>query len=501
MSDQGPEPDEPQYPQTGEIDWREVQRFGGERADEPEGAGGEAYTGPETGDQLYALEALAALGEKERPRDIARRRSMPVAVRGCVTLAIAAAVITAVIYVRHAPALRELVYAVWLVPLAELVLLLIGQFYYRFLFRRAPEKFKLLIIQVTTTGREQARVNEIIASLRSYQLRMRHEIWVVTEPGQGDTYPQADRVMVVPVEFTARSERKARALEYSRQVRTLLGLDQPWVKILYNDDDVLPTKGYVRTAFEADYDVCEGITAPRTEYGTWPLEHVIASHVDDVRARQCLIYCSVFQGLLGKPVYVHGEGLTVTGEAERIVTWNYPVFASEDLTFGQNAAKIGLRWGWFHEHVELTSPWTLRDFFIQRKRWLWGNIHAITHRDVLPGSRATAIAVKYITDSTVFLFSSAGIVLRVTGQLPESSSIYGVSKLALLTWMAVFFGTGWIGASGSADGKNDDSRLFNALMAVVFSPLSCLITTAGLVWPLIAGNPRTFEVIRKTRTS
>ena len=36
-------------------------------------------------------------------------------------------------------------------------------------------------------------------------------------------------------------------------------------------------------------------------------------------------------------------------------------------------------------------------------------------------------------------------------------------------------------------------------MAVLLSPLSCLITTAGLIYPLIAGNPRTFKVIPKTR--
>jgi hypothetical protein len=396
-------------------------------------------------------------------------------------------------------AMRAAVFAVWVFPLCELVLLITGAGYYRFRFRRAPWKFRLLIVQVTTTGREQARVNEIIASLRTYELPMDHQIWVVTEPGHENLYPEADRVMVVPAEFTARSERKARAMEYARRIRIADGLDQAWVKILYNDDDVLPTKGYVLTAFEADYDVCEGITAPRTEYATPPFSHLIASHIDDVRARQCLIYCSVFQGLLGKPLYVHGEGLTTTGEAERIVTWNYPVFASEDLTFGQNAAKLGLRWGWFHEYVELTSPWTLRDFFIQRKRWLWGNIHAISRRDVLPGTRAAAIAAKYLVDSTIFLLSVAGIIMRYTGHLPPNSLVYEVAKLALLTWLAVFFSIGWIGASGSIDARNVDARLLNALAAVILSPVSCLLTTAGLVYPLIVGNPRTFEVIRKTR--
>jgi hypothetical protein len=425
----------------------------------------------------------------------------PVLLRLAAAILVAALLAIGVAVAARSALLHEAVYAVWLVPLGELVLLGAGQYYYRFRFRRAPGKFRLLILQITTTGEEQARVNEIIASVRGYRLPMRHEVWVATEPGHENCYPEADRVIVVPADFWAHSQRKARALEYTRRLRAADGLGRADVKILYNDDDVLPTRQYILTAFDADYDVCEGITAPRTEYGTIPAGHLVASHADDVRARQCLIYCSVFQGLLGQPLNVHGEGLTVTGAAEQLVTWDYPVFASEDLVFGQNAAKLGLRWGWFCESVELTSPWTLREFFVQRKRWLWGDLHAITRRDVLPRSRAAVIAGKYLADSLVFLISTAGLALRLTGELPPASPLYGAARLALLTWLGVFFAAGWISAGGSVDGRNDDSRLLAALTAVLFSPLSCLVTAAGLAWPLIAGNPRTFEVIRKTRNS
>jgi hypothetical protein len=444
-------------------------------------------------------QAISRKSDKHRHRKVRNKTGRLILV-SIVMVALVTAVAALLVRLSPLPLLREVVYVVWLVPLAELALLILGQLYYRFGFRTAPGKFRLLIIQVTTTGKEQARVNEIIASLRSYALPMEHQIWVVAEPGHENRYPQADRVLIVPTGFTPRSERKGRALEYSRQVREAEGLDTPWVKILYNDDDVLPTQSYVLTAFDADYDVCEGITAPRTEYAVWPLSHVVASHADDIRTRTCLIYCSVFQGVLGNPLYVHGEGLTVTGEAERIVTWDRPGIA-EDLTFGQNAASMGLRWGWFHEHVELTSPWTLREFLIQRRRWLWGNIDAIAHRDALPLPRALAVASTYVVNTAVMLFSMTGIAMKLTGALPTSSPVYDVAKLALLTWLAVFFGVGWIGASGRVDGRNEDSRLLNALMAVVFSPLSCLVITAGLAIPLLQGNPRTFEVIQKTRNS
>ena len=219
--------------------------------------------------------------------------------------------------------LRAAIYAVWLVPMGELALLALGQAHYRLRFKRTRRgHFRLLIIQITTTGNEAVRVNEIIAQIRSYDLRMPYEIWVVTEPWGAvtarDGYPSATRVFVVPENFTARSERKARALEFSRHIRSRWGLDTADVKILFNDDDVTPTESYIKTAFVANYDVCEGITVPRVHYSTRPLAHFFASHVDDTRTRGCLTYCSVFQGMLGKPLWVHGEGLTATGTTVRV---------------------------------------------------------------------------------------------------------------------------------------------------------------------------------------
>lgn len=403
-------------------------------------------------------------------------------------------------WTRHIP-WRPVIYVVWLVPLGELGLMLLGGVHYRLRFRRAGRgHFRLLLIQITTTGNEAVRVNEIIAQIRSYHLRMPLQIWVVTEPWGAVTtkagYLGADRVMVVPETFTARSERKARALEFSRQIRGILGLDTADVKILFNDDDVTPTESYIKTAFAANYDVCEGITVPRVHYSTGPLAHFFASHVDDTRTRGCLTYCSVFQGIIGKPLWVHGEGLTATGEAERKVTWDWPVFASEDLTFGQNAAKMGLRWGWFHDYVELTSPWGLKDFFTQRKRWTWGNIHAISRRDVLPLSRAIPLTAKYALDASIVVLSLAGLGLRFAGYLPSGSPVYDVSKLAVLSWLLMFFYCGWVAAEHK---PTSDSRLLHATIAALLSPVSSMLAFIVLVIAVFQGNPRTFEVIRKTR--
>src|SRR6266568_4834443 len=178
-----------------------------------------------------------------------------------------------------------IVYVAWMLPLAELGLLLAGQLHYRYRYREAPGKFNELIIQITTTGTEPGRVNEIISQIRGYNLKIDYRIWVVTEPGRSTDYPSADHVLVVPASFAVRSRNKARALEYSRLARSALHLDRDDVKTLFLDDDVSVTQRYIERAFNADYDLSQGVITPRTAYSVWPLGHFVVSHADDFRTQ------------------------------------------------------------------------------------------------------------------------------------------------------------------------------------------------------------------------
>jgi hypothetical protein len=398
------------------------------------------------------------------------------------------------------PPMRYAVYAAWMMPVGELVLLAIGQAWFHYRYREAPVgSFTQLVIQVTTAGREHERVTEIIRQIREYHLSMDHQIWVVTEPGYRSDYPLADVVLTVPRDFSAKSAKKARALEYSRLTRVSMGLERGDVKILFNDDDVSLTKGYIERAFAADYDICQGIVTPRTLYAVRPFGHFAVSHADDIRTHACLVYCSVFQGILGRPLHVHGEGLTVTGEAEGLITWDIPLVASEDLAFGQRARTERLQWGWFHEYAEVTSPWSFRDFFIQRRRWLWGDIHAITHRNVMPLSSAVLVSLKYVVGVLGLVCSAAGLYLRFTGRIPATSIVLSYGKLSVLAWVGLFFTCGWIAAGSATSRRNSDSRLFAGVVAVLMMPVSVALTLAAIMVPLLRGDPRTFQTIAKTR--
>jgi hypothetical protein len=453
-----------------------------------------ADLGAET-DSLGAVRSAAPVLPSSPPSRASRTRGTSGMVTGLIVTSMIYEVVVALIMFRP---MRWVVYAAWMMPIIELAMLACGQLAYRHRFREAaPGTFTKLIIQITTTGREHAKVGEIIADIRACTIEADYQVWVVTEPGQPCDYPQADRVLVVPESFSARSQSKARALEYSRRVRDAEGLARPDVKIIFSDDDVTLPEAYINRAFAADYDVCEGVVVPRTSYGAGPAGHFLASHADDIRTHACLVYCSVFQGILRRPIHVHGEGLVVTGAAERLVTWNWPVLASEDLVFGQRAVSAGLMWGWFHEYAEITSAWSVRDFLIQRRRWLWGDIHAIAHRDVLPLGPALLILGKYVAGVVALLASAAGLYLRATGRIPATAGVLDYAKLAILAWAAVFFACGWIGATQA--GHTSEARLLAGVVAVLMLPVSLILSFAAIVIPLAQGSPRTFAVITKTR--
>ena len=371
--------------------------------------------------------------------------------------------------------LEAIVVAVWMVPLVLVGMALVG--YAR--GRRLKVGYaRELIVQITTVGNQQT-VNAIIAAIRDYGLDFPYRIWVVGEPGSSDGYVGADRVIVVPAEFECRASYKCRALEYVRRLRAREGLADEHLKILFLDDDSLPTKGYIEKAFHADYDICQGIISPRHGYGRF------LSHMDDLRTLNCLVFCSVFQGF-GHPIQVHGEGLCVRASAEQLVTWDHPVVASEDLVFGQMAAHKGLRWGFFYDFVCITSPFNVRDYLTQRRRWLWGNVHAIA--SVLPPAAKARMTAKWLLGLGGYLVATGGVVLERVGAIHVPHEARPLLALSLIAFLGSFAVSGWL--NGRARGRESIASVFLAFFACGFN---FVVQLHGLA----RGNPRRFEVIEK----
>ncbi|MEW1812484.1 glycosyltransferase family 2 protein [Pseudarthrobacter phenanthrenivorans] len=393
----------------------------------------------------------------------------------------------------------------FMIPLIEVVLALIGAAWAHFGYEKAPEKFSQLIIQITTVGKEPELVQRTIDTLRSYNLTMPYQIWVAIEPGHDPAYGNADKVIVVPASFRCKPVDKARALEYTRNLRTREHLDTADVKILFVDDDTLPSKKYVELAFAGDYDLCQGVTVPSRWYAVGGMKHIILSHLDNIRTRNCLIYCSCTQGVTQKPLFVHGEGLCITGRTEKIVTWNRPIIASDDLVFGTNAAHLGMSWGYFHAAIQLVSPWSFKENLNQRWRWTWGNFDAIGHREIMPKAAAIFKGTKYAFGFMSIIASASGAVLLLMGIAKVPPQAHTVFWSSLIAWFVSYGFTGWINSGGEPNRSLRPSparywgfRVLQVILATLLTPVTALAPVFIISYSVLRGRPNKFIMIQKT---
>jgi hypothetical protein len=380
-----------------------------------------------------------------------------------------------------------LVFLFWLFPFVEATFLILGWLRSRWSQHfRSRSGATFAVIQITTIGNYET-VNEIIEKVRSYCLPFKYEFWVITEPGVANHYEGADFVYQVPADFKAKSLYKARAQEYSRLVRKWRGLNRRDVKVIFIDDDALPTSGYLLKAFNADYDICEGILTPRRTYGRF------ISHLDDVRTQNCLVICSFWQGI-GHPVWVHGEGLCFRGDAEDKVTWDYPVVASEDLTVGHNSLDVGLKWGFIWEYVQITSPWSIRDFVTQRRRWLWGNVFALRN-GLIPPLGAFLVTSRWLIGLICESVVLAGLFLVPLAVWRVPSGFQELLYTSLGVWLSTFAIGCWI--SSKEPGVGLGKRILNTLVGTALTPITLAASSFVTFYCLALGPTGKFDVISK----
>jgi len=406
--------------------------------------------------------------------------------------------------VYHAGNWILVVLASFLIPILEAALALTGTLYAAVYFKQAPEKFSLLIIQIATVGREYELVQTTINKIRSYGLTMDYQLWVILEPGFRTDYVGADEIIVVPADYTCPPVDKARALHFSWKLRVDRGLDRRDVKIIYVDDDTLPSRRYIELGYAGDYDIAQGPTVPNRWYAIGGWQHFLMSHLDDPRARNCLVYCSTTQGVLGKPLFVHGEGLTITGWTENQIGWDWAIVGSDDLVFGTNAAHQGLKWGYFNAAIQLISPWTWREHLKQRHRWLWGNIDAIKNHTVMPKNYGLAVFIKYIIGFVATGISFCGIAILETGVIVVSPEVQNLFYTSLALWVISYAVPSWIAAGGEPNRELRPQwwrywgfRIAQTLAGAVMTPITAFAPMIVIIYCYFRGRPDRFVVIDK----
>ena len=321
---------------------------------------------------------------------------------------------------------------------------------------------------------------------------MEYQIWVVIEPGNGGLPTPTGHRGAQGVRGGIAVQVLARWSTPARSAREL-GYGGHDTKITFLDDDTSPTWEYLETAYAGDYDICQGLTAPRVEYGSGPFTHYLLSHIDDLRFHNCMTYCSSFQGIFNSPLFVHGEGLTITGSTEQQVGWNFRIFASEDLTFGCNAAQPGASLGLVprvhraHLAVDLgrvlqaAPPLDVGQYPRDRQP----GRAAVRARD--PGRRTLRPEPVHV--------HRLGDRDRADPHAQDPAPQWGScsSGCSLLAWAANFALSGWVNAGHRDQGQTAlrfwANRVLQTVMAVVLGPFSATLTIVALVATHVHGQP------------
>ena len=342
-------------------------------------------------------------------------------------------------------------------------------------------KVDLLIIQITTIGNTTTydiakRVKEM-----NSKMNLPIEIWVVIDEGtdfKGSLY--IDRIITVPKSFRSRARYKARALEYARLYRLDLirkGLLSIRYRVLYLDDDSIPTEGFINDCFyRGDFDILETVIYPRNRGSR------LYTFLDYMRTSACLTWCSLFQ-TLSKPVWIHGEAMCVNAEVDEAISWDFDSKA-EDLVYGQIAVSNGFRMGFSYSGVNITSPLTARDFLRQRRRWTWGIIESL---HILPHGSRIRTSIATMSGFLIFPSSALFAVLTALNIIYLDPLYYVMGIIAMILWLIHW------GVTGYMVGRN--LRYF--ILGLLASYPSSFWTFITSLIAILRGPPERFEVIKK----
>ena len=344
------------------------------------------------------------------------------------------------------------------------------------LFHNDPNRF---IIQITTNSRDSKSVNKMIKMIKTHQYPFSYEIWVVIEEAAHQNYFGADRILKVPTKFETPNKTlyKARALEYAREVRISEGIETNKTKILFLDDDNRPSKQYIEKAFHSPFDLSQGILKSKRQDNEGSLLTVVA---DYTRTAVCIGYCSFFNSR-HNPRLVHGEGLVIKANVERETTWDFGRTFAEDLIFGRRASKR-FTFGFIPETLDITAPKSIKDLFIQRRRWFWGNVTAMRQIDL---SERIFLLANTMMSTIGGLSVGAITIILVSGtHLPLISLIaLGISTTA---WVSQYI-------VGCAVNTKSATSVFKTVFLMY--PASLISTAVSIA--VLFSKPKTFDIIQK----
>ncbi len=231
------------------------------------------------------------------------------------------------------------------------------------LLPRGPVPGRRVVVVVCTNGENPQVVEKILSTIRDYDLPV--EQFVIKE--ERDPFRYSALEIVVPRAYRTPngSRNKERALQYGIEHLHGLGFGSE-TYVCHLDDDSIVSRAYLLHVFRMEEVAGQGAIRLR-EHG----HHLLSTLADLIRVTDCETWCAFFNGR-NRPKAVHGEGLVIRADVEHAIGWDYGTYCGEDFLMGQLLVSRGYRFGHIPHTVSIAPPLNPRDFFRQRRRWMYG---------------------------------------------------------------------------------------------------------------------------------
>ncbi len=401
----------------------------------------------------------------------------------------------------------------WVIPLPLSVLAFVGFFSMRGedfapVRRRMGMNYRV-VFQITTRGFNVDAVVRSLSSVLAWASRYLRdfEVWVVTEedsplihtPWLTQTQewgvPGRVRVIAVPRHYKTLngSMFKARALNYSAELRRRLGLDKPDVWVYFMDEESVVGEDTVLGIVDFIENMRGLIGQGLIVYSNYWGRNLIASIADSIRAFAD-VSTYAFQIRHGFVPWMHGSHVLVRADIEAKVGWDFGMTWGEDSLFGLRAQSLGVRISWLRGRLYEQSPFSIRDLMKQRRRWMFHTLDTLVRKDVPLRAR-----LYYAYSLITWLNGLVSFLAMVLS--PLAGSAFPISNYLL--FLTVPVGASWVssyvvGLALNTQGKVGKMKMLAYLL--VGLTICSLLEGVSAWYALLSWGRRRaigFEVIRK----
>ncbi|XP_054163777.1 beta-1,4-mannosyltransferase egh-like [Oppia nitens] len=199
---------------------------------------------------------------------------------------------------------------------------------------------------------------------------------IVTEKSMSFITNKYIKEIIIPKHYETKSGAifKARALQYCLDIEDKDMLDDnDW--IVHLDEETIMSedaiKGIVNFVCNGKHDFGQGVIT----YAENGIHNVWTTLMDTNRVADDMGKVKFQFKFFNKPVFSwKGSYFVCRAKAERTVTFNHGIDGSiaEDCYFALKAYQIGYTFDWIEGQMWEQSPFTIKDFIRQRKRWMQG---------------------------------------------------------------------------------------------------------------------------------